>query len=154
MSIATPLLAMHTFIQDGHVFISPNMSIPSPAIIESAIKEESDALDNAHKFCVMSPNYPQLPFTLRYRLCYGPLFSCLSYSYKSLPIVRINTLYQLEPKLLAWWDALDRFLTAVTHGLQMLAPMHVVLHLVPWEANYTRPQKSEKAACGAASYAL
>ncbi|KAI9455555.1 hypothetical protein HD554DRAFT_2178439 [Boletus coccyginus] len=102
----------------------------------------------------MSPNYPQLPFTLRYCLCYGPLFSCLSYSYKSLPIVRVDTLYQLEPNLLARWDALDCFLTAVTHGLQMLAPMNVVLHLVPQEANYTRPQKTEKSACGTASYAL
>ncbi|KAH0825659.1 hypothetical protein J3R83DRAFT_11747 [Lanmaoa asiatica] len=147
---------MQTFILNGRVIVSPNMSIPPPAVCRPPIKgeDEDEALSYGHLFCAMSPDYPQLPFSLPHLLRHGPLFSCLDYNKKSLPIVRVKSLYQLRPDLLDKWIALDDFLTDVFNVLGVMAPMNVVLTLVPRETNYGKPRETEKAARGAASHAL
>ena len=147
---------MHTFVLNGRVIVSPNMSVPPPAVCLPPLKsdDEDEALSSGHKFRVMSPDYPQLPFSLRRTPRHGPLFSCLAYGKRSLPIVRINTLYQLRPDILDKWIALDDFLTDVFHVLGVMAPMNVVLTLVPRVTNYRKPRETEKAARGATSHAL
>ena len=147
---------MYTFILNGRVIISPNMSVPPPAVCLPPLKlgDEDEALSSGHKFRGMSPDYPQLPFSLCHTPHHGPLFSCLAYNKRSLPIIRINTLYQLSPDILDKWITLNDFLTDVFHMLGMMAPMNVVLTLVPRVTNYRKPRETEKAERGATSHAL
>ena len=147
---------MHTFVLNGRVIVSPNMLVPPPAVCLPPLKsdDEDEALSSGHKFRVMSLDYPQLPFSLRHTPRHSPLFSCLAYGKRSLPIVRINTLYQVRPDILDKWITLDNFLTDVFHVLGVMAPMNVVLTLVPRVTNYRKPRETEKAAHGATSHAL
>ena len=153
---ASQSLAMHTFILNGHVIISPKMLVPPPAVCLPALKsdDEGEALSSSHKFRVMSLDYPQLPFSLCHIPCHSPLFSCLAFNKQSLPIVRIHSLFQLRPDLLDKWIALDDFLTDVFHILGVFAPMNIVLTLIPRVTNYKKPRETEKAAHGATSHAL
>lgn len=132
---------MHTFILNGHIIVSPNMSVPPPSVCLPLLKTEDtdEALFSGHKFCVMSSDYPQLLFFLHNLLHHGPLFSCLTYNKSTLPIIQINTLYQLRPNILDQWIALDNFLTNIFHVLSVMAAMNVVLYLVPGEMNYGKP---------------
>ena len=132
------------------------MSVPPPAVCLPGLKseDENEALFSRHKFRVMSLHYPQLPFSLRHPLHHGMLFSCLAYSKKTLPIIWVHSLYQLKPELLEKWITLDDFLTDVFHVLSVMAPMNVMLTLVPRTTNYRKPRQTEKAACCATSHAL
>ena len=153
---ASQPLAMHTFILNGHVIVSPNMSVPPSAVCLPTLKSdnEGEALSSGHKFYIMSLDYPQLPFSLCHIPCHGPLFSCLAFSKQSLLIVQVHSLYQLRSDLLDKWIALDDFLTNVFHILGMFAPMNVVLTLVSKVTNYRKPQETEKATHSATSHAL
>ena len=72
---------MHTFILNGCVIVSSNILVPPPAVCLPPLKsdDEDEALSSGHKFHVMSPDYPQLPFFLRRIPRHGLLFSCLAY---------------------------------------------------------------------------
>ncbi len=60
--------AMHTFILNSHVIVSPNMSVLPPSVCLPALRseDEDEALSSDHKFRIMSPDFPQLPFSLRH----------------------------------------------------------------------------------------
>jgi hypothetical protein len=139
----------HVFAYGDHIFVSPNS--PDAPVIDNLTAFVIDE-DTAPR-CVRSLRYSNnaypflgyIPTSLRYS---GPLLQRLSYSNRTLPIVRERSFWRLSPTVVTQWSQLETALQSIIKTLlkasRVLLPLDFQWFKQPSAFGYQQAFPSDK----------